>query len=842
MSVRSNQTLSIDNKNIAFGVKSSGSKLYANTINEVWVRDPSWLAMPSVSTAESKMVGLYAVWEDGNYIALSANGNYTVDWGDGVVENFSGAANAYHTYSYSNTVFDGTDAPVVITSANNTVNRINHNYSNGSIVRFYNIANTAGIIEANPYYAINASGNTFQISTSPNGSAITLTNDGSATLLKYKQAIVTVTPQAGQQLTNINLRRGHPDINNANRYSTGWLDITISGPDLTSLAVANYDVLGEEGAYHHSLERFRLIGNNNITDASNMLRQQWGLKTVEINLPAATNVSYMLTNCANLVNIDALYLPLATTLTGLLWDCRGIRSVPFFDTPSAQDMSYLFYECYNLTDVPVLNTKTVTNMSYMFSYCAALESAPLIDTSNVTNMASMFELCYALERVPLINTSKVTNMGSMFYGCQRLTQVPLLDTSSVTDMNYMFGECTALEEVPLFDTSSVTDMSNMFRFAPSLRKVPNFNTANVTNMYNMFASCYSLQEVPVFNMSKVTDTGYMFYDCQALIEIPRLDTSNVTNMNQMFSFCYSLRKAATLDVGKCTNMSYLFSGCENLLEASFSNTASLTQMFGIFSGCRSLKDIPYMNTSKVTGFGQAFTGMKVARVAPDLVVSNVNSSGISFSYGSFVRIKAKYFKYYTDMSSNLLSDTAINEVFNNLSYPSPSNTVVITGNPGAVTYTRSTTLTAGSTTATISDTSSLQVGMEVVGTGISGSASVTFQDAGDTVTRNGHGFANDMLVSFATIVSTTGISAYTPYYVINTTPNTFQLATSVGGSALPLTTDGSGTVLYGTTITNIVANTNITLSVPAQSSLTTSFEYGKAKRSIARLKGWTVSG
>jgi hypothetical protein len=73
-------------------------------------------------------------------------------------------------------------------------------------------------------------------------------------------------------------------------------------------------------------------------------------------------------------------------------------------------------------------------------------------------------------------------------------------------------------------------------------------------------------------------------------------------------------------------------------------------------------------------------------------------------------------------------------------------------------------------------------------------AAVTFQDTGDTVTLNGHGLCNGTIVSFATIVTTTGISTSTNYFVVGAATNTFQVAATYGGGALPLTSDGTGTM------------------------------------------------
>jgi hypothetical protein len=75
------------------------------------------------------------------------------------------------------------------------------------------------------------------------------------------------------------------------------------------------------------------------------------------------------------------------------------------------------------------------------------------------------------------------------------------------------------------------------------------------------------------------------------------------------------------------------------------------------------------------------------------------------------------------------------------------------------------------------------------------SDAVTFQDTGDTVTLNSHGLQNGNIVSFTSITSTTGITANTTYYVVNAAANTFQVASTSGGSALPLTTNGSGTMV-----------------------------------------------
>lgn len=91
------------------------------------------------------------------------------------------------------------------------------------------------------------------------------------------------------------------------------------------------------------------------------------------------------------------------------------------------------------------------------------------------------------------------------------------------------------------------------------------------------------------------------------------------------------------------------------------------------------------------------------------------------------------------------------------------------------------------------------------------SAAVTFTDTGDTVSLANHGLANGTPVVFSNVTGTTGISAGATYYVINSTAaTTFQLAASAGGTALPLTTNGTGVLMP--TVSEVVPASGADLS------------------------------
>jgi hypothetical protein len=83
------------------------------------------------------------------------------------------------------------------------------------------------------------------------------------------------------------------------------------------------------------------------------------------------------------------------------------------------------------------------------------------------------------------------------------------------------------------------------------------------------------------------------------------------------------------------------------------------------------------------------------------------------------------------------------------------------------------------------------------------SNSTYIQTGTDTITSIGHGFPNGARLTFSsTGTLPAGINSGTIYYVVNTTTNTFQISTSLGGSAINITDVGSG--LHTVTRTKIL--------------------------------------
>ena len=356
-----------------------------------WKRSPSWVALPSVISTDEKFVGLYAVWPDSNYVALTAAGNYNIDFGDGSAsQNIATGVQVNYQILYSAASLVGTECPVTFTTATSLVTRNSHGYVNGDKVQFWNIVTTTGINQAQIYYVINSTTNTFQFSTVVNGAVSTFTNDGTGSLLPYRQAIITVTPQAGQTLTALNLNIKNTATGLTIGYSTGWLDIALSMPNCSASGL--------------------------VISAS------------------VQNVIHGYLQQASIVNAGGL-----TTATYMFYTCFVLQSIVQFNNTLVTDMSYMFYNSRNLQTVPLFNTAAVTLMNNMFGNCAALQTVPLFNTAAVTTMANMFVNCTTLQTVPLFNTAAVTTMASMFNYCNSLQTLPAFNCTAVTPTANLTG-------------------------------------------------------------------------------------------------------------------------------------------------------------------------------------------------------------------------------------------------------------------------------------------------------------------------------------------------------------------------------------------------------------------
>lgn len=465
-----------------------------------YVRNPDWPAQVAMVDGVQKFTGLLAVFDhDSNFIALEASGNYTVNWGDGGGDfNVNASVQAERNISYASVggTIVGTSKAVAVTftDTGDTVNRTAHGYQNGQRVNFASIVSTTGISTHTTYFVVGRTANTFQVASTLGGSALPLTTDGSGTVYipEYKVALVTVTPQAGQNLTAFSLQKVHSQ-SGLNAYApSAWLSLRINGASLASLEVAN---------------------SSGFCPANNIVEFALGENVV-------------------------------TSFHRLLRNCYALRQVSEMRTASGTNFSGVFSYCASLQAVPFLDMSGGTNVNEAFNNCSSLQAVPLIDVSSATTASFLFNSCYALQAIPALDLSLCTSLTSAFSYCWRLTVVGSLNTPICAAFDSAFRNCSSLVKAPWMDTGAATNLSVLFSFCTALQEVPCYNTSAATNVFQMFNSCSSLRTVPLLDISNATLVSLMFYQCGSLQILPPLNFNSATVIgNFVFGQCYNLAVA-----------------------------------------------------------------------------------------------------------------------------------------------------------------------------------------------------------------------------------------------------------------------------------------------------------
>lgn len=317
--------------------------------------------------------------------------------------------------------------------------------------------------------------------------ANTQTSDGA------RQAMVVITPQAGQNLTLVDFRATLTGVPSG--YFQPFRDIGMVAPFLTGLGLSTTTV-------RNATRWFTFLGTAGAINPVN--------------------------NFAGLLHIRGF--------TGTEWT-RNINDWTNGIAPGAT----------NLVTVPLWETQNCTNFSSFLSGCTSLRNVPNFNTSNGVIFSSMFQGCTNLQTAPSLDTAKATNMSAMFASCTAMTAPPTFsNTSLVTNMSQLFSGCSLLTAPPAMDTGNVTNMSNVFNACSSLTSVPLYNTIKVVDINSMFAGCSAMKALPAFDFSAVTTAGTFAQNCSSLASVGPYLTNLCASWNTTFNSCISLR---TVDLG-----------------------------------------------------------------------------------------------------------------------------------------------------------------------------------------------------------------------------------------------------------------------------------------------------
>lgn len=373
-------------------------------------------------------------------------------------------------------------------------------------------------------------------------------NTDTVTKFGYKQCIITITPQIGNNISYVNLNIAHSIVNNSSSYpiNTGFLDININGSYIATL----YTMITPTYVLHSMLEQIN-IG--------------------ELN-SGMTTMSYQFYNCYSLKNI----------ILGS-W------------TSQITNWGNCFQNCYSLQKAPVITFRPagVSNIISMYDSCRSLvEVAPMNVVLTANACSSVFSGCYRVDNVELNITSTVNQAFTTIFGsCYGLSNLILTLTGGgkVNSLASAFNTCYSLRVLPNLDTSLCTSFSSAFSTSGILR-LPNYNYLAATTLASMCNGCSELEEVPdIVLSSSCTTLSSTFSSCLSLVKAPNITGgTNVTTANSMYIGCTSLTSIPNYVFPLCVSIVSFASSCTSLvcmpiLTISASYTANSTILDSSFS-------------------------------------------------------------------------------------------------------------------------------------------------------------------------------------------------------------------------------------------------------------------
>jgi len=519
----------------------------------------------------------------------------------------------------------------------------------------------------------------------------------------YKQAMIVITPQSGQNITIFNMT-SKPAGFTANGMPMNYLDIQVVAPNMTAngfTVVSNIAPTSSTTCYplleHANIQKVNSNANIALgfTGCRNLYQVDFG-SSVSIS-----SLSLFFSNCSNLIAVNGLkagsnnngiqtfencynlvvapsignFSNITNSTASMYSGCSRLREFPKdwgnFSANTGGNFSNLFNSCYELVTAPYMIFPTGNNWggSSMFGNCYNLKNVPLYNFARCNANANMFQNCYSLEEFPALDLSISVDTSAMFSGCYNLKKLPALNIPLTTTTTNMFNNCGSLVDMPKITTgTALTNTASMFSNCNSMISTVSFNTVNVTSAQSMFSGCRSLLSIPdnQYNLANNLNFSGMFASCQGLINAPMLTTTAATNTSTMFNGNSNMLSVPLYDLNGVTNATSMFQNCSALKSIPAFDMSTAVTLTNMFSGCNALQEIPAMTMNSSAVYTTIFNNSNA--------ISRNRMSGINAT---------------VSMASQNLSATELNEIYTNLSASGAGKTITVTGNWGTATDTPS---------------------------------------------------------------------------------------------------------------------------------------------------------
>lgn len=336
--------------------------LISDSSKRGWVRPLGWLELPTVTSADTKIVGLVAIYEtEENAISIQSGAgtsqNYTINWGDGTSQT-------------------GT-----------TTNIYTKRYDYNSI------------------------------------SSIVLKDDFG---YNYKQVIITITNNSGTvTLWNLGASITQGGSNNWLDISYSWASDVYFGaryaPYLQRLQIFKATIIGNRNQFLELLSALRFLRWENVTYSSVTSATGYfgfigNIDKIDFSFtPAVLANSFF--QYSRMKALGNLVFSGTSTINSMFFQST-IEEIGSVDITNTTIGTQAFYGCSTLEKIGTLTTPVMTTITNMFFNCTKLKEIVFTSCSAVTTTTTAFSNCISLRKL------RMPSMGATFSitGCNMQRQ------------------------------------------------------------------------------------------------------------------------------------------------------------------------------------------------------------------------------------------------------------------------------------------------------------------------------------------------------------------------------------------------------------------------------------
>jgi hypothetical protein len=273
---------------------------------------------------------------------------------------------------------------------------------------------------------------------------------------------------------------------------------------------------------------------------------------------------------------------------------------------------------------------------------------------DVTRLSGTINTFHSSITMPL-NSSGTINFGDVALSFPNVTDFRLSGVNNnanfrileklrvlnhnITTGNFILSGLNALEFAEVKYDTPTTAILGLVDIGPCTAKPLDINLNSRNDVNTLMGNRFFLKKFGNFTAPAPTvNAQQLFFNDYVLEEVGNITLASATNVTRMFSQCRTLQKIGVIDIPNAQNISQIVDGCFLLQEFEIVSAANVTITTSAFANTGNLKRV----------------------ILPGITVG--------FS-----------------VAQNALSAQALNDLFTSLGTASGSQTIIVTGNPGAAT-------------------------------------------------------------------------------------------------------------------------------------------------------------